>query len=226
MPFENPKSLGLRVAGTGPSVLETVIGGASQAVDAYIDGQDKNRKREKDKIDTYISLRKAGYKPGDAARVVQSGEFSAPLVDGESDFDLDQRLKNAQIKEIDAKTDYYTRKGTSPEVSAGFDNPDDIPENLGGLPLKKISQNKTTGKYFGEYGSVKADTLGTILSEQDNQPSTTPSPSKSTWSFPDMLNGIINKFKKPTQPNTTTTETKVVQGVTYKRGTDGKWHKQ
>jgi hypothetical protein len=101
MPFESPRelaSVGLRPAGTGPSPLETIVNSSAQAVDSYLSEQDKKQKREKDKIDTYVSLRKAGYNQQDAYKGATSGLSRIGTIPTQDIFDTELKAKQQDLE--------------------------------------------------------------------------------------------------------------------------------
>lgn len=201
MPFEDPRALaavGLRPAGTGPSVLETIIGGAGKFVDSYLDAQDNQFKREKDKVDMYTSLRKAGYTRQQAYDAVKSKQpFSGMNFDTATEEDtLDEKKTKSEIAKNEALTNKYTQEGrlATKKLHArgaagnqgGFSNPGDVPKEAGGLPLKNVKQDKKTGRYYGEYAQSPGGLSGIV-----------PSSGASSQVDEDEEEDTIKKFVEP-----------------------------
>jgi len=77
MPFQNLAGVeGMRPAGSSlGGFLEGILKGTEKFFPAYQEASEKKAKREKDKIDTYIKLREAGYSNEEAAQAIQTGKL-------------------------------------------------------------------------------------------------------------------------------------------------------
>ena len=108
MPFSESvrdmASVGLYPEGAAPSFLENVVGSASEFVKSYLEGQEKQKKKEKDKLDTYIAARKAGMKPAEIMKYIETGKFTMPT--GEEDT-LEMKKDRAAIAKDEAMTEKY-----------------------------------------------------------------------------------------------------------------------
>lgn len=194
MSFQYPS--GARLPGTGPGVLETIIGGASKAVDSYIDYQDKSFKKEKEKVDTYVALRKAGYNSDEAAKIVQSGKFVKPSILGDSEYDLDMKKKRLDIEKTTEDISYTKAKKEALGKGGGYETADEIPSSQGGLPLKNVKQDKKTGMWYGEYGEKKSNVMDLLNDTEGSDASNVNLPSPK-WTAPNWLSNIIGKVETP-----------------------------
>ena len=166
MPFESPGQLaqvGLRPEGTGPSSpFETIIKSGGQFIGSYFDQQEKETKKAKDKLDMYITLRKAGYSSDQATDTVNKGGY--PKTPPDIDYigreqEATLREKEAGASEKEKHGSYYDKLAQN-TGEAGYDNSEDIPDTSNGLPLKKVYQDKKTGKWYGDYGTTTGKTGG------------------------------------------------------------------
>lgn len=229
MPYTYPS--GTRAAGSGPGTLETILTGAAQAVDGYINYQEKGFKREKDKIDMYVSLRKAGYSADEAHKAVSTGRLVKPLASSESEYDLDTKIKKATLEEKEASTKYKkslterTVATTPPASGVGYDKVTDIPVVEG--YKRKVKQDKKTGKFTVEYIEKDSDE-GVLLPQETPKPSISNSDIGKGKGALGWLSNTIGSLHTPAgaEEDKSSADTKTIQGVTYKRGSDGKWHKQ
>lgn len=157
MPWQDPrilKDLGYHPQGTAPSPLETIIKGTGQFVDSYFDAEEKRAKRAKDKLDAYITLRKAGYSEEQATDRAASMDYlggGAPEKDvlgAETEVAMtkpeEARLglkeKRATIAEKHAKAKKDTAYADA--YKAGdlyFESEDEIPPEKDGIPLDSIA---------------------------------------------------------------------------------------
>ncbi len=156
MPFQPTglAEMGFRPAGTSTtkSPLEQILEGASNAMTAYDKGKKAKELKEKDKVDMYIALRNAGYSKDEAYdKTLKPLGWMVP-----SDTPGDKKSV-AEIENIQAKTE-ETKAGTeklkNEAANKGknqFDNANDVPKDLAGVPLQSIKYDSETGKYEGVY---------------------------------------------------------------------------
>lgn len=102
MPYQYAPGLSF----TPPSAFGQIASGLGEVATAYMKGQEAKAKHEKDKLDQYIALRKAGY-PADEAydRTLKGLGFKKPKAGlGKS---LEEQETEASIGLKKAQTDYY-----------------------------------------------------------------------------------------------------------------------
>jgi len=229
MPFQDLSKFGYRPEGAseGPvmeGIISTIEAGG-KFVDSYLQGQEKTQKKAKDKIDAYVTLRKAGYPEKEAYEAVNNWDYTK-LKGISGAGDLETKKTQAEIDKISADIDYTKAKKEALGNGGGYETADDIPKTQGGLPLKAVKQDKKTGLWYGDYGTSSGSfDLDRLDMEGGDSGG---GKEKTKWTPPNWLSNIIGKFEKKAAVNNApqNVETKVVQGVTYTRGTDGKWHKQ
>ena len=125
MPFESPSQLaqvGLRPEGTGPSSpFETIIKAGGQFIGSYFDQQEKENKKAKDKLEYYITLRKAGYSESAATGTVLKDGYprTAPEIDVYGEEAAQAGLKTekmaAEIETEKSKKNWYDTGRTTPQ---------------------------------------------------------------------------------------------------------------
>ena len=137
MPYQSLESMkrgGFQPVGASGDggFMDTILKGAEAYVPAYTEASEKKAKREKDKIDKYVSLRKAGYTPGQLQDYMRTGTVSG-TPEGE---DYDTAKKKADLKLTEAKTKYYqsgktkfTTAGKKNEVSGKIFNKEELDED-------------------------------------------------------------------------------------------------
>ena len=110
MPFQDMSKYGMRPAGSSAGgLLEGILKGVEAALPAWKEAKEQTAKREKDKADMYIDLRKAGYSKTQAYEKTNKslGKFEKP----EEDYlDLDREGKEADIEYKKSRSEYYKSK--------------------------------------------------------------------------------------------------------------------
>jgi len=148
MPFQDLSKMGMRPAGSGAgSVLEGILKGAQSFLPAWVDATERKEKREKNKVDMYIDLRKSGYNKDEAHRQVldtYGGKFEG--AEGEfSDLDEEKEKLDVESKKLDIeKKKAEKERGYKKEPSWGQEQ--EIESIKKGLKRGKI----VIGKEFGE----------------------------------------------------------------------------
>jgi len=231
MPFQDLTKLGYRPEGASAGgFLETVISGieaSGKFVDSYLAGQEKKQKKEKDKIDAYVSLRKAGYPEKEAYAAVEKWNISA-LKGVEGAGDLETKKTQKEIEKLDADIAYKKQQTSNMGkggAGGGYDNADDIPQEAGGLPLKAVKQDKKTGLWYGDYGKGAAgkESFDDIYNNLEDPTKTTRDAVTDKAKGGSWLSGIIGKFTKPkagtaeTKKVALSGKTKAGVSYTYKR---------
>jgi hypothetical protein len=232
MPFQDLSKLGYRPEGASAGAfLENVIAGVEatgKAVDTYLVGLEKKQKREKDKIDAYVSLRKAGYPEKEAYAAVDKWSFAA-LKGTEGAGDLETKKTQKEIEKLDADIAYKKQQtsniGKRNPSGGGFEDPGEIPQEAGGLPLKAVKQDKKTGLWYGDYGKGTADkeSFDDIYKKLEDPTKTTRDAATDKAKGGSWLSNIIGKFTKPkagtaeTKKAALSGKTKAGVSYTYKR---------
>jgi len=89
--------------------------------------------------------------------------YNAKIKSGEKQEERAFDLKKIQFQEglkQQNKLDYAKLYGKKDTAIGGYDRPEDVPKELNGLPLTKLSQRE--GKHFGEYGVMSDDIYQTM----------------------------------------------------------------
>jgi hypothetical protein len=232
MPFQDLQKYGYRPEGASAGAfLENVIStveASGKFVDSYLAGQEKKQKKEKDKIDAYVSLRKAGYPEKEAYAAVEKWNV-AELKGVSGAGDLETKKTQKEIEKLDADIAYKKQQtsniGKNKPAGGGFDDPDDIPQEAGGLPLKAVKQDKKTGLWYGDYGKGAAgkESFDDIYDKLEDPTKTTRDAVTDKAKGGSWLSGIIGKFNKPkagaaeTKKVALSGKTKAGVSYTYKR---------
>ena len=112
MPYQSVSSMkqaGMRLKGSkDTSFLGQMLDGVEAFLPAYKETKEKKAKEEKDRIDKYTALRKAGYTSDEAIKAIESGS----LGEGGSGADLEREGKLADIRYKDARSEYYEGGGS------------------------------------------------------------------------------------------------------------------
>lgn len=159
---------------------------------------DRQGKTEKEKLDAYTQLRNAGYSKQQAyKKTLKKVGYDMPERDI-SDLDTEKKRMDILKTKEDIK-DKRLRRITGSVV--GYDNPDDIPEFENGLPVKKIEQDRKTGKWYGVYGTTtgnKEDIDKTLIGALKGVNSDLDQPKQTAGEsvFGKMLNSIFGGKKQ------------------------------
>jgi len=98
MTFQDLTKAGMRPAGSGAgNILEGILKGAEAFLPNYLNAKKQKQKSEKDKVDMYISLRKAGYSKEDAHNKTLKG-LDVGEVSAEDQFDQEEEERELALK--------------------------------------------------------------------------------------------------------------------------------
>jgi hypothetical protein len=179
--------------------LVTSIEASGKFVDNYLAGQEKARKKQKDIVDAYITLRKAGY--SEKASMEGAHGNLARMRNEPYKGDLETKKTEKEIEKLD--TDIAFKKKQTENMGkggGGFDTSDEVPSSAGGLPLKSIRQDKKTGLWYGNYDKEpgKKDFNDIYSSLEDPTEKVRKGVEDgSKWAPPSWLSGIIGKMERP-----------------------------
>ncbi len=131
MAFQDLSKLGYTPAGTGGSAFEQILSGIGDSVSAftktYTEVDEKKTKREKEKVDTYIKLRKAGYSKKEAYEATLKGAgYSMPT--GDVNEDLGKETPSKVKNRIKMKI-YNSERLTEKEFRFAEREALDVPED-------------------------------------------------------------------------------------------------
>jgi hypothetical protein len=135
---------------------------------------DRQAKTEKEKLSAYTELRNAGYSKQQAYKKTL-GKIGYDLPEKDiTDLDTEKKQMDILKTKEDIK-DKRLRRITGSAI--GYDNPDEIPKFENGLPVKKIEQDKKSGKWHGVYGTTtgnKEDDFDSYLDKKEKEFSNIP----------------------------------------------------
>ena len=144
------------------SDFEQILSGLEKFSEKYKENEDRRTKKESEKIDTYMNMRKAGYTKEEAYEQIKKRypDFQKPS--GEY-MDLDRASKQADIKLKDARTAYYKDK---------VDEDDDQIDTSGGKGTKPKRESKIFKAIGDKARSAKegfTDWFSNLGKEKDEQ---------------------------------------------------------